>query len=209
MVGSSLGGLYAPVFAEAYPDEVAGVVLVNCTHPDQWEPVGAPPYQVSASHADPRWPETVLGPAGASGLFAPLRRYPGHAGRAARRAATRGAHADGGRRRHARGHWEGAFGEVSGSCVTAREQARGVRNLGEKPLVVLTAPDNPGFGEIKEPWLKMQAELAALSSWGEHRVLKGANSVSRMTSLRIVYDVVAAVRAKSSRPWGPDGRGRR
>ena len=35
LVGHSIGGLNVRVFADMYPDDVAGVVLVDATHPDQ------------------------------------------------------------------------------------------------------------------------------------------------------------------------------
>lgn len=35
LVGHSLGGLYASLFARMYPDEIAGVVLVDSMHPEQ------------------------------------------------------------------------------------------------------------------------------------------------------------------------------
>lgn len=35
LVGHSIGGLNVRIFADLYPDEVAGVVLVDATHPDQ------------------------------------------------------------------------------------------------------------------------------------------------------------------------------
>ena len=35
LVGHSLGGPYAMVYTQAYGDEVAGLVLVDATHPDQ------------------------------------------------------------------------------------------------------------------------------------------------------------------------------
>lgn len=35
LVGHSVGGLHAQVFASQYPDDVAGLVLVSSTHPDQ------------------------------------------------------------------------------------------------------------------------------------------------------------------------------
>ena len=49
------------------------------------------------------------------------------------------------------GHWETVFGEVSGSWEATRDQARTAfaAGLGERPLVAFTAPDNPGFGEVK------------------------------------------------------------
>lgn len=37
LVGHSLGGLYQYVFARLYPDEVAGVVLLDPTHPTHWQ----------------------------------------------------------------------------------------------------------------------------------------------------------------------------
>lgn len=37
LVGHSLGGLYQYAFAKLYPDEVAGLVLVDPTHPRHWE----------------------------------------------------------------------------------------------------------------------------------------------------------------------------
>ena len=37
MVGHSLAGLTMLVFADRYRDEVAGVVMVDSSHPDQWD----------------------------------------------------------------------------------------------------------------------------------------------------------------------------
>jgi len=34
LVGHSYGGLYAQMYAARYPDEVAGVALVESSHPD-------------------------------------------------------------------------------------------------------------------------------------------------------------------------------
>jgi len=36
LVGHSIGGLYQYVFAKLYPDEVAGIVLLDPTHPQHW-----------------------------------------------------------------------------------------------------------------------------------------------------------------------------
>jgi len=37
LVGHSLGGLYQYVYARMYPDDVAGMVLLDPTHPHHWE----------------------------------------------------------------------------------------------------------------------------------------------------------------------------
>lgn len=36
LVGHSIGGLYCSLFARLFPPDVAGVVLVDSSHPDQW-----------------------------------------------------------------------------------------------------------------------------------------------------------------------------
>jgi pimeloyl-ACP methyl ester carboxylesterase len=41
LVGHSLGGLYMQLFARRYPSEVAGLVLVDPTHPTQFKGAGA------------------------------------------------------------------------------------------------------------------------------------------------------------------------
>lgn len=41
LVGHSLGGLYMQLYARRYPQEVAGLVLVDSTHPEQLEGAGA------------------------------------------------------------------------------------------------------------------------------------------------------------------------
>ena len=42
LVGHSLGGLYMQLYARRYPDEVAGLVLVDSTHPEQLKGAGSP-----------------------------------------------------------------------------------------------------------------------------------------------------------------------
>ena len=42
LVGHSLGGLYMQLFARRYPQEVAALVLVDSTHPQQFSGAGAP-----------------------------------------------------------------------------------------------------------------------------------------------------------------------
>lgn len=42
LVGHSLGGLYMQLYARRYPNEVAGLILVDSTHPEQFKGVNAP-----------------------------------------------------------------------------------------------------------------------------------------------------------------------
>ncbi len=204
-VGSSLGGLYALVFADLYPEDVAGVVLVESMHPDQWERL--PDRLVRLVRTFDRTIRVLplLAQLGALRLVDLTRIMQGRfrdelppEERAQMEAVAA-----------TPGHWEAVFGEVSGSWEATREQARAAvaAGLGEKPLVVLTAPDNPGFGEMKEAWLEIQAELAALSSRDEHRVLEGASHVDTMIDPETAREVVGAVRkvveAVRSGRWAP------
>jgi len=42
LVGHSLGGLYMQLYARRYPKEVAGLILVDSTHPEQFKGAGTP-----------------------------------------------------------------------------------------------------------------------------------------------------------------------
>ena len=42
LVGHSLGGLSVRMYADQYPDEVAGMVLIEGTNPDAWQRLGSP-----------------------------------------------------------------------------------------------------------------------------------------------------------------------
>lgn len=41
IVGFSMGGLIAQLYSSTYPDEVAGLVLVESSHPDEWDQFAA------------------------------------------------------------------------------------------------------------------------------------------------------------------------
>jgi len=76
------------------------------------------------------------------------------------------------------------------------EQARELKTLGSRPLIVLTAARGAQDG-----WLPMQAELARLSSNSVQRVLPNATHQSLVESRTVavpgsqaIHDVVAAVR---------------
>ena len=52
LVGHSFGGLYARMFAEMYPDEVAGVAFIEGTLPDGLKALGKPDVMPNAPDAD-------------------------------------------------------------------------------------------------------------------------------------------------------------
>ncbi len=187
-----MGCPYALVFAATYPEETAGIVLVDSVHPDQMERL--PPRVVLAIRALTVVNRVMplLARLGIPRLFdvtkVLLAELPA------------GLPAEGGAQMRAfskwPGHWAAVYDEVSiwDKTMAQVRQAMGARGLGEKPLFVLTAPDTPGFEVMKEPWLEMQRELADLSSNSTHRVLDGAGHISLVTNPEYTQEVVGAAR---------------
>ena len=194
LVGHSYGGMYMQTYAARYPDEVAGVALVDSsTDPDQFsqrpeaQDSNEPQKQTSAvgsqlvrfgvslparlgivrllSKLDPESPELPQKQRAQTDALTPSTR-----------------------------EFTTSVLEFLAPTQTLRLGSPG--SLGNKPLAVVTAPKQAEPG-----WLKHQDKLATLSSNSIHRVVKGAThtsllydrSDSQATSAAIV-EVVAAVR---------------
>lgn len=177
LVGHSLGGYNVRLVAEAHPDEVAGIVLAESAHEEQWErlpeaaralvPAAAAGYRrtAGAARAGALSPES-LSPCA---LESP---------EACRARAAEMLEAV---------TWETMAAEMEGAFESASETA-GTGSLGDLPLVVVTARHSfaafVGTGiplaEADEAWMAMQRELAGLSSRsthvvseeGDHRILR-------------------------------------
>jgi pimeloyl-ACP methyl ester carboxylesterase len=184
LVGHSYGGLYTQTYAARYPDETAGVVLVDSSHPEQFDrlPEGQENYeQAQRLYAV----APLLARLGVVRLFdlspaPPELPQQQRAQIAALNPSTR---------------------QVSTTAQEFRAtpqttaQTRNLRSLGDKPLAVVSA------GEQPPAWLKLQDDLATLSPNSMHRVVEGATHTSvvydrsdaQATSAAIV-EVVAAVR---------------
>jgi pimeloyl-ACP methyl ester carboxylesterase len=193
MVGHSFGGMYMQTYAARYPDEVAGVVLVDSsTDPDQFSQrpeareSNEPQKQRSAvvsqlvrlgvslparlgvvrllSKLDPASPELPQRQREQIDALTP----------STRQVST-------------------YAGEFLAPTQTLRVGSPG--SLGNKPLAVVTA------GTSEPRWLKLQDELATLSSNSIHRVVKGATHTSLLydrsdaqASSAAIDEAVAAVR---------------
>jgi pimeloyl-ACP methyl ester carboxylesterase len=197
LAGHSVGGVYDLVFAEQYPADVAGLVLLDSSSPEQFSLPGyAGEYEA--------WRR-------ASALFPSLSRL--GLGRLAFGTGTTGLppEADAQERalsasardlRGQRDEWS--------QLPAVFAQAQALTDLGGTPLLVLTA------GEQDPAWHAAQRELAALSSAGTHRVLAGAahgdllrDRDVAVLSAQGIRDVVDAVRgdapAAVSQVVTPDG----
>ena len=196
LVGHSIGGEYVRVFAAKFRSEVAGVVLVDSTHPDQREP----PIMLSPMNRIPTLARRLLCSAlplvERFGVIRVLMRNApvyvptqfsseqNDAARAMRNqrvkafeteAAQGCAATDGGAIRPDRGSGDPEVDQA----------ARSAGSLGDTPLVVLTAgkywkPDDPlaaqQIEEFHKTWVnQLQPELARLSTEGKQIVVENSD----------------------------------
>ena len=189
LVGHSFGGMYVRTYAARYPDEVAGVVLVDSSSPKQvsHQPVtrdsDEPQKQTFAvvprlarlgvslparlgvvrllSKLDPASPELPPQQRAQIDALTPSTRQ-----------------------------WSTSVLEFLAPTQTLR-----LGSLGNKPLAVVTA------GESEPGWLEQQDDLTTLSSNSVHRVAKGATHTSLLydrsdaqATSAAIDEVVAAVR---------------
>lgn len=184
LVGHSFGGLYVLNFAARYPEEVAGVVLLDSTHPDMFTRL-------------PRYPLIYEAYRRVSAVFPSLARL--GVGRIAYRSNFDKLPLQS--RREEMAFWStarmarSAHDEWAEAPLVMR-QARSLTTLSPRPLIVVTAAQ-----DAQDGWMPLQSELAALSSNGEHRVVPNATHTSLVdeeqgasNSSAAIRDVVQAVR---------------
>lgn len=182
LAGHSFGGLYVLSFAAQYPEDVAGLVLVDSTVP--------------AANANPNVATTYImdrlsAVAAASARFGTARVFgqgyygslpPQSRGEARASMAT-----------------ASQVGSAVDEYVTANSSMRQAQSLVDftgRPLIVLTAGEGNSAG-----WFAKQDALAALSSNSLHRVVAGATHASMLEDehdaaavTEAIADVVASVR---------------
>jgi steroid delta-isomerase-like uncharacterized protein len=193
LVGHSLGGYNARLFADRYPAEVAGVVLAESAHEEQWErlprqareliPAAADGYRGAAEAARvgalpagsvPPWPfpeRAELGAAYEAEMASPET-------------------------------YEAMAAEMAASIESAAEVA-GTGDLGGRPLAVVTARNSfaafEGTGipiaPANEAWLAMQAELVGLSTVGVQFWSDGDHRIHRTDPDLVVEAILHVVRA--------------
>lgn len=194
MVGHSLGGLIVRVYHEKFPDEVAGIVLVDSSHPEQFA----------------RYPPVVRGVIAKADSARPSR------------LATKLMMDSGFRRMRLRLMrvrppttavqayiWrsvpEGYYGELAARDAMSRQAAEAT-SFGDKPLIVLTAGQvapMPGAPDsvpaaLYRTWVVLQDELADLSSNAVHRFIEGSTHYIQHDApdavVQAVSEVVRSVR---------------
>jgi pimeloyl-ACP methyl ester carboxylesterase len=191
LAGHSFGGLYVLTFADRYPDEVAGMVLVDSTNP--------------ASAATARTTSRYDG-----GSYDVLGRFSALVSSSARLGLGRlyAQVAPGSLPPRSQGEVNASTATASnlGSTVdeyvqanASEQEAASLRNFAEKPLVVLTA----GIGS-DATHAAVQNQLAALSANSAHRVVESdhegliGNEDGAAATTRAILDVVQAARSHTA-----------
>jgi pimeloyl-ACP methyl ester carboxylesterase len=183
LVGHSSGAEYVRIFASRYPEQVAGMVLLDGQPPEVFESLPIFPmfYNVfrRVSALLPSLARLGVGRLLYQGGFETLpvqardmERFTYSSARAAR-----------------------SLRDEFAELPTSLAQARSFQNLGDRPLVVVTAARGAERG-----WLPLQDRMATLSTNSSHRVVPYTHDglvtdqTAAQTSIGAIRDVVHAVR---------------
>lgn len=184
LAGHSAGGIYVLNFAHLYPQQIAGVVLLDSMHPEQYTKIASWPafYEMfrRVSAVLPSLSRLGVARAYNQAAFGDL---PAPARDEERAFLSTPRH-----NRSVRDE----FSELR----TAMSQAQSLTSLADRPLVVVTAMKDAAGG-----WMAAQDELAALSTNSVHRTVADAthamlteNEAFAAQSSHAILDVVNAVR---------------
>lgn len=179
LVGHSMGGLLVRLFANQYPDEVVGMVLIDASHPDQHE---RHPAIRRHMHSGFKMLKIIplltrFGYVRLVGLFHSMADGLPAIQRSEAEAFLSSHH-----------HFTATLKE-SLAWNALCDEVRCSRSLGNKPLAVVSAGKDllPGAAEL-------QAELAALATTSTHRVVAEANHVTLVSHRDHAMSVVKAIR---------------
>ncbi len=179
LAGHSFGGLPVRAFAQLYPGETAGLVLVDASNPDQW--VRWPVRNADRMIVTSQRVTAALARVGLLRLVDLSRAI--SAGLPDRAVAEL-------RARSALPGTSAVEAEQMAAWPTSRAQL--VSDLGALPLVVLGVTDQPRGAETLTA---LQAELVRLSTRSARRVVEGATHESLVARREHAMAVVAAIRA--------------
>ena len=192
LAGHSTGGVYVRVFAARYPEEVAGMVLLDAQPNEAFTRL--PDYPAFYAGFSP---VTKLLPYVAQVGIGRLMAFSSQTGLP--QAANEGEIAS-----EATVHQYRAQRDEFAGIPAALTQAQSLQSLGNKPLIVVTAPMDAQKG-----WLVLQAEMTKLSTNSVQRVILNAthaslisNQTDASASSKAILDVVTAVR--TAQPLGKE-----
>jgi pimeloyl-ACP methyl ester carboxylesterase len=184
LAGHSTGGTYALVYAAQYPQEVAGVALIDSATPYQFDLPDYPTFYSVWQRASGLFPSLSRAGFGRLVLDTGFTTLPPDARDQLRAFASEP--------RELRAN-NAEFAELR----TVFDQAKALTSLGRKPLGVVSADVGQQAG-----WVAAQAKLAKLSTNSVHRTAHGSTHAALLedqrfaaVTSRTITDVVRAVRS--------------
>jgi pimeloyl-ACP methyl ester carboxylesterase len=193
LVGHSIGGMYVRVYAAQYPNEVAGLVLVDSSHPDQLT-------RAPATRAEQESFQRMLQYMPLLARLGVIRI--GGLGDTMANGLPAGQRAETIAFLTTPEHLASTLAEYM-AWTTTTEQTRGASSLGSRPLVVLTA------GAQSDPDARtLQAELPALSSNSVQHIIGQATHLSLLNTREDAQATSAAIlqvveAARTNQPLTP------
>ena len=183
LAGHSFGGLYVRTYAAKYPDEVAGLVLVDSTA-SKSTPVSP---QKASSYSVLKHLSSLVATTSRLGA--------GHLISDTGFSELPPTYRDDARHTAATGKEMSGFLDEFGVANRSEAEAGELRSLDAKPLIVLTAELENSKG-----WIAAQNTIATLSTNSLHRVVPGATHASFMENpdhaaavTKAIHEVVASV----------------
>lgn len=181
LVGHSMGAFFARAYAAEFADDLAGLVFIDGSHPEQIERspnvsramrrffwfLKATP--AMADYGVMKWANNF-------GLARHCDKLPPSAHDAILRAFSSPQHMR-------------ATAKEASEWFASAKQIRD-RKLGDLPLLVLTAPDRAMQG-----WMNLQKELVALSTCGHHVVIPNSTHMSILTEKDHALRVAAEIKS--------------
>jgi len=189
LVGHSFGGINMRLFARQYPNEVAGLVLVDSAHEEQAERL---PFLKDTADEFIRQFKT-LSAMSSFGLMAlspatiPNRGFPEEAYRQYQAVLA------------TTNYFEGAIAESTAFYSNASSLK--IEGLDDLPLIVLShglpdttsGIDDAGQNQFEQEWSKMQLELAALSSNGKQIIAEQSGHYIQLDQPELVIESILAL----------------
>jgi pimeloyl-ACP methyl ester carboxylesterase len=187
LVGHSMGALTARVFAQLYPDEVAGLVLVD-PRDVTWEGVYEQEPQLSPAVA---WAAGAISRTGVVRLFGPYSQDLDGLPQEAREASAAIAYSH---------HHVGSLAVEAHIGDSAAAWLRQNEIMPDVPIIVLSAGDaGGGFdAEQRAAFTALHARIADRAEQGEHRIIPGTNHLTLVTHEGPAGEVADAVREQLS-----------
>jgi pimeloyl-ACP methyl ester carboxylesterase len=188
LVGHSIAGIHVQLYASQYPDQVAGVVLVDSSHEDQLNRKGM-------TQIPSFYPPLIkaLSPFGVVRLMdlvgTPSPNIPPKV--EAQRAAIYS---------HTRSMYSYAD-EISAIPVSMEQLRAAPMRLGDKPLIILThgmkeanqAGSPEGAEQAEQAWTELQVELARRSSSGRQIIAEKSGHYIQFDQSDLVIDAIRQV----------------